>query len=104
MNYTEFYTYARGHKGAIYTARRGTVMSFVIDDGHTYLLSTTASNGKVIIDPVKEYWCNSIDFAGSFGCYFTYGVVPLDDDEMPYQADPIVKITPEQRKKLARLS
>lgn len=102
MNYTEFYNYARGHKGAIYVARRGTVMVFCIDDGHTYLLSTTADNGKVVVDPVSDYWCHSIDFAGGFGDYFTFGIVPLAEDDMPYKARPIMEITSDQLAKLQR--
>lgn len=98
MNYTEFYDYARGRKGSIYTARRGTVMVFCIDDGKTYLLSTTAYNGKVVIDQTPGYWCHSIDFAGSFSTYFTYGIIPAE--QMPYPARPIVEMTDEQRAKL----
>ena len=102
MNYTAFYNYARGHHGSIYTARKGSVLVFCLDDGHTYMLSTTAANGKVIVDPVADYWIHSIDFAGSFGDYFTFGIVPWADADMPYQADPIVKITDAQRAKLSR--
>ena len=98
MNYTEFYKMARGCKGTIYTARNGNVMAFCLDDGHTYLLNTTAGNGKVIIDPVPDYWCNSIDFSGGFADYFTYGIIPAQD--MPYQAEPIVPITDRQHAKL----
>ena len=102
MNYTEFYNYARGHHGSIYTARKGSVMVFCLDDGHEYMLSTTAANGKVVVDAVKDYWCHSIDFAGNFGDYFTFGIVPWADADMPYKASPIVEMTSAQIAKLQR--
>lgn len=103
MNYTEFYNFARGKKGAIYVSRKGTVMVFVIDD-KAYLLSTTAANGSVIENPVPDYWCNSIDWSGNFSSYFTYGMEPLPDDQMPYKVPPLVPITAAQRKKLKRIA
>lgn len=103
MNYTEFYNFARGKKGVIYVARKGTVMVFIIDN-KTYLLNTTAANGRVIENPVSDYWRNSIDWSGNFSNYFSYGLEPLPDNEMPYKAQPLVPITAEQRKKLKRIS
>lgn len=102
MNYTDFYNFAKGKTGYIYAARQGSVLIVVID-GKSYMLSTTADNGKVVENHVPDYWCHSIEHAGGFTDYFTFGMVPGPDELMPYPARPIIPITDTQRAKLSSL-
>jgi len=98
MNYTELFKMIAGKTGTIYYARKGTVTVFCVDD-QTYLVNNSAANGRVVVNPSALYWANSIDWAGGFSDYFTFGLYPAKD--MPYKADPILPITPELRAKLA---
>ena len=99
MNYTELFKFLAGKTGTIYYARKGTVTVFCVEDDQTYLVNNTTANGRVVVNPSASYWANSIDWAGGFSDYFTFGLYPAQD--MPYKADPILPITPELRAKLA---
>jgi len=97
ISQNEFLKKISGQTGTIYIARNGSVMVFDIDNGETYMQNCVGGGG-VSVNPADQYWCNSIDFSGSFSFYRTWGVVPSGSPR--FQAKPLVEISEEQMLKL----
>ena len=99
MNTWEFHEFCKGKTGSIYVARHGTVTVVEIE-GKTYLINNLIPCA-VIVNPVDQYWCHSIDWAGGFSDYFTMGMYP--DENPRFKAKPILPITEEYKKKLMEM-
>lgn len=96
MSFFEFLKYCHGKVGTIYIARKGSVT--VIDFGNeTYLVNNT-NNGRVIKNPMPEYWSHSIDWSGNFSDYFMFGIFPAETQK--YKAEPVLPFTDKHMAKL----
>jgi hypothetical protein len=61
-------------------------------------MQNCVGGGAVVENPADQYWCNSIDFSGSFSSYFTWCMIPSENHR--FEASPIVPITSEHMQKL----
>lgn len=75
-----------GKTGRIYIARNGTVMIFVLSNGNTFFSSCTNPTNVITGNPDKDWWVNSIDWAGNKSDYFAFGF-NYDAEKKPFYPD-----------------
>jgi len=102
-NTTQNTNYLTNKAGRIYIARNGQITVFCLDNGEKWFCNNLMLAQTIHRGPVDGYWMNSIDFAGSFSDYFTFGMVYDEVDRPHYPAaDPIVAMTEKQIEKLRK--